>query len=296
MLIPLVLALPASPAWAQAPVASFTYSPPAPLSAQVVTFTSTSAGSVTSLLWDLDGDGSCDDAAGPVVARSFATAGDYAVELCVNGDAARQKQFVHVRNRAPRAYFTYTGSDNVTVTSTASDLDGPIAAYAWDLDGDGSFDDGTGAGATVALGPGLHRVGLRVVDRDGATASVYRPILIGADLLRPFPVVRIRLVTLVTGARVKLLGVRAAPGVRVTVRCRGRGCPWKRRSVVSTDGGVRFRRLQRRLAAGTVIEVFAGRPGTIGKYTRFRIRRGRAAARVDACFVAGSGRPSACPA
>jgi hypothetical protein len=79
------------------------------------------------------------------------------------------------------------------------------------------------------------------------------------------------------------------------VRCHGRHCPWKRRSIVSSDGGVRFRRLQRRLSAGTIIEVFAARPGTIGKYTRFRIRRGRAPARVDSCFVAGSGRASACP-
>jgi hypothetical protein len=290
----LVLALPATPAWAQAPVASFTYSPASPLSAQVVTFNSTSTGSITSLAWDLDGDGDCDDAFGPLAARSFATAGDYSVGHCVNGNAATQRQVVHVRNRPPRAYFTYSGTDTVTVASTASDLDGPIVAYAWDLDDDGAFDDGTGAGATVSLAPGLHRVGLRVVDRDGATASVYRPILIGPDVLRPFPVVRIRLVILVTGARLKLLGVRAAPGVRVTVRCHGRGCPWKRRSVVS-DGGVRFRRLQRRLRAGTVIEVFAGRPGTIGKYTRFRIRRGRAPARVDSCFVAGERRPSACP-
>ena len=76
--------------------------------------------------------------------------------------------------------------------------------------------------------------------------------------------------------------------MRVTVRCHGRHCPWKRRSIVSSDGGVRFRRLQRRLPAGTIIEVFAARPGTIGKYTRFRIRRGRAPARVDSCFVAGA--------
>ncbi len=45
-----------------------------------------------------------------------------------------------------------------------------------------------------------------------------------------------------------------------------------------------------------MIEIFAGSPGTVGKYTRFRIRRGRAPARVDSCFVAGSGgRPTRCP-
>ena len=214
----------------------------------------------------------------------------------MNGDAATQRQFVSVRNRPPRAYFTYSGEDPTTVSSTSQDLDGPIVAYAWDLDDDGAFDDGSGIAATIALGTGLHRVGLRVVDRDGAVASVYRPILIAPELLRPFPVVRLNVVITHAGARVRLLGVRATPGVRVIVHCRGRGCPWRRRSVLSEDGSVRFRRLQRRLRAGTVIEIFAGSPGTVGKYTRFRIRRGRAPARVDSCFVAGSGgRPTRCP-
>ena len=49
------------------------------------------------------------------------------------------------------------------------------------------------------------------------------------------------------------------------------------------------------LRAGTVIEVFAGKPGTVGKYTRFRRPRARAPARVDSCFVAGAGKPSPCP-
>jgi hypothetical protein len=95
--------------------------------------------------------------------------------------------------------------------------------------------------------------------------------------------------------RVTLLGVRGPKGMRVAVRCRGRDCPWRRRSVRARDEGVRFRRLQRRLRAGTVIEVLATRAGTIGKYTRFRIRRGRAPARVDACVAPGAKRPSACP-
>ena len=65
-------------------MASFAYSPAAPLSAQVVTFSSTSTGTIMSLTWDLDGDGACDDAAGPATARSFPMAGSYSVELCVN--------------------------------------------------------------------------------------------------------------------------------------------------------------------------------------------------------------------
>jgi hypothetical protein len=186
----------------------------------------------------------------------------------------------------------------VTVASTSVDLDGPIVRYAWDLDGDGAFDDSSSINASVTLAAGFHRIGLRVLDRDGAAASLYRPIVIASlrpDLLRPFPVVRLRVVTTRGGARVSLLGVRGPAGMSVRVRCHGRDCPWRRRSVDADDGSVRFRRLQRRLRAGTVLEVLATRPGQIGKYTRFRIRRGRAPARVDACLAPGATRPSACP-
>jgi hypothetical protein len=296
------LSLPAA-AGAQAPVASYVYSPASPLTGQPVSFTSTSTGTITSLQWDLDGDDDCDDAGGPAASRSFSSPGDYSVSLCVNVDAAIQKQQIRVRNRAPVAQFGFSPvspseGDVVTVASTSVDLDGPIVRYAWDLDGDSAFDDSTSVSASLTLAAGFHRVGLQVLDRDGASDSIYRPIVISslpAELLRPFPVVRLRVRTTRRGMRVDLLGVRGPPGMRVSVRCRGRDCPWRRRSVEARDGSVRFRRLQRRLRAGTVIEVFATRPGTIGKYTRFRIRRGRAPARVDRCVAPGASRQSACP-
>jgi PKD domain len=268
-----------------------------------VTFTSTSTGTITSLAWDLDGDGACDDATGTTASRSFPTAGSYPVELCVNLGATTQKRTITVRNRPPRAYFVFspgspTEGEPVTVASTSVDLDGPIVRYAWDLDDDGAFDDSSAINASLSLGPGYHRVGLRVTDRDGASGAVYRPIVISSaapELLRPFPVVRLRVLTTRGGVRVGLLGVRGPRGVRVSVRCRGRDCPWRRRSVVTHDGRVRFRRLQRKLRAGTVIEVLVNRPGSIGKYSRFTIRRGRPPARVDACLAPGATRPSACP-
>ena len=296
------LALPASAA-AQAPVASFTYSPVSPLTGQLVSFTSTSTGMVTSLDWDLDGDDVCNDAAGPTASRSFPAAGDYAVSLCANLGVSEQQQTITVRNRPPVAHFAFSPpspaeGDVVTVASTSVDLDGPIVRYSWDLDGDGGFDDSMSVSASLTLAPGFHRVGLLVLDRDGATDSIYRPIVIASlppELLRPFPVVRLRVRTTRAGMRVSLLGVRGPEGMAVLVRCRGRDCPWRRRSVEAADGSVRFRRLQRRLRAGTVLEVLATRPGRIGKYTRFRIRRGRAPARVDACVAPGATRPSPCP-
>ena len=225
------------------------------------------------------------------------------VSLCANLGASTQQQTLTVANRPPVAHFGFSPAspsegEPVTVASTSVDLDGPIVRYAWDLDGDGSVRrqqlDQRLRDPRGRLPPDRPAV----LDRDGAAASLYRPIVISSvrpDLLRPFPVVRLRVVTTRGGARVSLLGVRGPAGMSVRVRCRGRDCPWRRRSVDADDGSVRFRRLQRRLRAGTVLEVLATRPGQVGKYTRFRIRRGRAPARVDACVAPGATRPSACP-
>jgi hypothetical protein len=57
-----------------------------------------------------------------------------------------------------------------------------------------------------------------------------------------------------------------------------------------------FRRLERRLPAGTVLRVSVTKPGTIGKFTRFILRRGTAPARRDLCLRDGARGPSACPA
>jgi hypothetical protein len=299
-----VLLAPAS-ASAQAPVASFAFFPPAPFTAQRVVFTSTSTGTITDLAWDLDGDGECDDANGPVATASFATAGDHQVSLCVNGGDALQRQAIPVRNRPPLAAFTATPTlalrgQPVTLASISSDPDGPIAAQAWDLDGDRAFDDAATPSATVTFPTaGPHPVGLEVTDRDGATSSAFQSILVvepPPPLLSPFPVIRIVSRTTVRGVRVLLLVVHAPRGAKVRVHCKGRSCPWRRRSVRPRHGHVRIRALERPLRAGTVIEVFVSRPGRIGKYTRIRIRRGRAPARKDACIRPGARRPGRCPA
>jgi hypothetical protein len=44
-----------------------------------------------------------------------------------------------------------------------------------------------------------------------------------------------------------------------------------------------------------VIEVFVTKPGTLGKYTRLRVRRGRLPERVDLCLDAAGSTPIACP-
>ena len=179
------------------------------------------------------------------------------------------------------------------MSSTSLDPDGPIVAYAWDLDGDGAFDDGSGIAATIALGTGLHRVGLRVVDRDGAVASVYRPILIAPELLQPVPGGAPQRGQHARGRARAAAGRACRTGCPGDLHCRGRGCPWRRRSVLSEDGAVRFRRLQRRLRAGTVIEIFAGRPARSASTRASGSGAAARPARVDSCFVAGA--RASCP-
>ena len=69
------------------------------------------------------------------------------------------------------------GSDKKNLDGTPSfDVDGEIVSYEWDLDGDGSFETGTGSVPYAEVDfedPGQYWVGLRVTDDDGASDSVH---------------------------------------------------------------------------------------------------------------------------
>ena len=98
----------------------------------------------------------------------------------------RDAEVVETENTAPTAdaggpYSAETG-ETITLDATDSaDTDGTIALYAWDLDGDGQYDDATGAtvqySATTA---GSYTVGLQVTDNDGATATDTAAVTISA--------------------------------------------------------------------------------------------------------------------
>ena len=108
-----------------------------------------------------------------------------------------------------------------------------------------------------------------------------------------------------TGARIRLLSVRAPRGalVRITVSpaC-SRTRPSSRRCRVLQAAGtvgrrdvIGFRGLARAYRSGTVIVVRVWRADRIGKYTRFTIVRGKAPRRVDQCLVPEATRGSRCP-
>jgi hypothetical protein len=112
-------------------------------------------------------------------------------------------------------------------------------------------------------------------------------------LLRPFPRVRIRGWLTRSGARVTLLAVRAPRGARIATRCRGRSCPVRRLARTATS--TRLRAFQRRLRAGTRLDITVTKSGYIGKWTTIVIRKDRPPRRADRCVYPGARRPAPCP-
>jgi PKD repeat protein len=316
----------------RSPIATFTATPnPSAVGVAVAFNASASADPDLDPLtyaWDVDNDGQFDDGALATASTTFLKAGSYIVRLKVgdgHGQSDTQAQVVTVLDeKPPVAAFTLTSvlpalGETVTFTSTSTDPDGTIVALDWDLDGDGQFDDAQGPTAqssfTVA---GPHLVSLKATDNHGVATIAYQTVNVTAPstagsaappvpspssqraparLMSPFPLVRIR--GRVVGARVyiDLLTVRAPKGATVRLRCHGRDCPYASAKSVAGPASrlVRFRGIQGRVTRGTVIELFVTKPGAIGKYTRFRVRVGRAPTRQDLCLAPGSMRPRRCP-
>lgn len=96
-------------------------------------------------------------------------------------------------NVGPIAAFTaspspaQTGETVTFAGAGSSDLDGTIAKYEWDLDGNGSFETDTLATPTASRSyatPGTLTIKLRVTDDDGATEETARSLVVNA---RPAP-------------------------------------------------------------------------------------------------------------
>ena len=116
------------------------------------------------------------------------------------------------------------------------------------------------------------------------------------ELLAPFPVIAIGGVLTDNGANLSLLRVRGPLGALVKVRCIGPACPTSEvRRRIGANLRVRIRPLERPAPIGTQLIFRITKPGTIGKYTRLRIRAGRRPIRVDRCLQPGQTQPSPCP-
>jgi YD repeat-containing protein len=299
----------------RAPTASFTATPNPALTGKTVTFKGSGSsdpdGRVTRYQWDLDGNGSFETNSGSnaTVSRSYAAAASPTIRLRVTDDRGGTGETSRglVIHRPPDADFAFwpeepVPGEQVEFWSLSRDPDGPLRTLKWDFDEDGKFDDGTGARVTRSFRePGFHVVRLQATDARGASDVAVEVVSVGFEddalppLMSPFPVVRLAGEVRSRGTRIARFAVRAAPGAKVTVRCRGRSCPLRRSARRARSRSVRFRRLERVLRPGTRISVSVTKAGEIGKYTRFRIRARKAPARLDRCLVPGDDDPTRCP-
>jgi PKD repeat protein len=299
------------------PSAGFSWDPVPATTAKDVHFSSESDdpdGPISKYEWDFD-DGVTSTLRNPV--HPFAKAGTYHVTLTVTDAYGAKDTSAHdvtvnnppvelPRNKPPIANFVFGPAspqveDQVQLASSSFDPEGNLSEQRWDLDGDGQFDDARGDEVVWTFtSAGPHKVRLRVEDAGGAAAVKERTITVRArpkaraGFLQPSPVVRLNGDILSTGARVRVLSVRAPRGSLVVVRCHGKGCPVERRRKRVKKNPVRFKTFERVLRAGIKLEILVKKQGTIGDYTRFTIRAGKSPLRLNRCLSAKTGRRIGC--
>ena len=208
----------------------------------------------------------------------------------------------------PLASFTWFPAvpevgQNISLVSTSTDSTSPLTTFAWAPAG--VFHTGGPLLSTSFSTPGGHVVKLRVTDANGLSSVASQTIQVTSAplvLMQPFPIVRIAGSETFSGVRLRLLTALAPIGSRITVSCRGRSCPAKSEGRVAfsrkrSSGTVivEFRQFERSLRAGVILEIRITRPGQIGKFTRFAVRRGKLPVRVDTCLDAAGVSPLTCP-
>lgn len=300
------------PANALAADYEFTVEPAQPNEDQVTTFRfQGSMDEVRRIQWDLDGGSGFDDGQGATVFYTYTDPGPVTVRMRVTEDDNKRSTVTRAItvNGTPAVDFSFSPAgplpgQPVTFADQVSDPEGNGVTLTWSF-GDGSTAAGPSPTHAYASA-GTYEAVLTATDEHGAVATRAHQVVVSAApnpfspvtplrRIRPFPVVRIAGVALPRGARIRILSVRAPLGVRVRVRCRGSSCPVGSVARTSATRLMRFRRFERRLRAGTRLELFVRQAGRIGKYTRFTIRAGDPPARLDRCLLPGRARPVRCP-
>lgn len=95
----------------------------------------------------------------------------------------------------------------------------------------------------------------------------------------------------------KVRATRLAGGETVRITCKGRGCPFKKRTYTKVKAGTRrfdslFRR--KRLRPKTQVQMRITKPGAIGAVTTVKIRRARKPLLVRRCLQPGASVPTKC--
>jgi PKD repeat protein len=258
--------------------------------------------------WDF-GDGQT--AAGPTVTHAYSSPGNKAVTLTVfDGTHTTPATTQVVVNAVPRAGFTVAPEnafldDNVTLSSTSADPDGPLTAQEWDLDNDGQFDDANAAVVTARFArAGTYPLALRVTDSRGATTTTTGQVTVNNRPILPPPptpllsgvVIEGRFLLFRRDTKVKSLRVRAPAGSKISVRCLGKkNCPKRMTKTSKGSKKLPFKKLQRKFRPKTKLIITVTKSGFIGRQTTFTMRRRKPPLRRDLCLNPGAKTATPCP-
>ncbi|MFA5862250.1 MAG: PKD domain-containing protein, partial [Candidatus Thermoplasmatota archaeon] len=166
-------------------VRGITADPPAPRSLDAVRFQTIAfdrEGPITSILWDF-GDNSTSNATAPV--HRYAHSGAYNVTVTASDSAGLTGSLnmtIFVSDSPPTVAFGGIDGGHAglptTVRANASDVDGRIVSYVFDMDGDGTPDCMVAVPACTFTFPhdGVFQVWISVTDDEGATATAFHLI------------------------------------------------------------------------------------------------------------------------
>lgn len=153
----------------------------------LISTSTTTMGTITQYLWDLDGNGQFDDATGNIVNHSFGGANTYPVGLKIvlsNGDMDSAYQSV-VINPIASADFTWSevcDGTGMPFNDNSSISGGSIVSYEWEFSGDSLYDDATGASVPYTFPMhGTYNVGLRVTSDSGCVSIVSKNVLVNPN-------------------------------------------------------------------------------------------------------------------
>ena len=208
------------------PVAKLAATPGTALLGQSVALSaagSTDDNGIAKYEFDLDGDGTFETANGttPTASAAFTTLGTRTLKVKVTDiyGASSTASAGVVVHRAPTAAFAFTPAAPVAgapvqFDGSGSGDDGTVADYAWDLDGDGTFETDTLASpraGKVYATPGTVQVRLRVTDDHGvqdvvthAVTAARAPAVLAIDAKAPRMRIVKRSVHMSRGGQVKL--------------------------------------------------------------------------------------------
>ena len=161
-----------------------TSSPATPIAKQAATFTATATAAPNHRIVSYQfgwGDGDTNNTNSPVIQHTYAQGGQYLLTLTVRDDLGQSSTVntVITVSSGLTATFTFnpanpTSGQTVTfnASASASTSASTITDYAWDFEGDGTFDtNGTSAIVTHAFTSGTYRPTLRITDNRGATQT-----------------------------------------------------------------------------------------------------------------------------